>query len=228
MSSLIALKHDDGFIIATDTLSHKKTLNTVVPLNLTSKTTCLPQFKLCYATQGFSILNQQIFCFGQETVKAVDITGFLDSFKAYFLTYIDIDYYPTNHIGTIYFFGYSNQSQSLQSFKLVLSKNKGIELTDLTGFGFLMKPGLIQNEHNLILKKYGNDHIAAIIELMNKQKKEDMLMDISERVVIGGQIQLTVANLDEDTKEMIFSTTMIHKFHDFEEVVADILNIKAQ
>lgn len=225
MSSLIAIQRGTTFIIATDTLAHIKDPTGIIPTNFTSKTTYLPQFKLCYALQGFSVLNQLVFCFATEIAKAVDITGFIDCLDKTFLQYISkhLDLFPISCIGTLYLFGYSDSAGGMRTYKIIVEKT-AIEVNELAGWGLLIKPELLQTDYISVAEANKDDDISLMIELMTLQRKEDAEYELKDMVGIGGQLQITIFQFREESQLLMFNSFMAYTFDDFEDIKRQILD----
>lgn len=230
MSSLIVFSNNTGVYIGTDTLSHIKTVNGIVPINFISKTVYLPQFKCCFAVQGHSLLINKLFSFSTQKVIAYDASSFWEVCKKEFHKYLNTSEFNQENIGTIFIIGYSIELKSMTTFKMTVT-TKEIQFENLGNVSYI-KPNIsnfdeIQNKVKTIVN--GKDayalYRALTIETMKQQFKEDNDYEIAKRVGIGGQLQFTFIPPIDESKNPVYLVEMIHNFDNFLDQYSSMLGI---
>jgi len=214
MSSLIAFLKTNYFVIATDTLAHTKNEHAISLVNFCTKTYYLPQFKCCFAGQGSAKMLNQYFIFAQENIIAKDINSLIVQTGLHFKA--NIQESSTNNLGTIFLFGVSDLTNTLEAHKITLTKSSPyLEISELRTMGLLHKPE-VANIETFVSSQQNNDVHELLVLLMKEQKKQDDIKTISKRAVIGGQIQITSLYYDDQTHILEFNIGMLESFPDFE------------
>ncbi|SJZ67908.1 hypothetical protein SAMN04488128_1011164 [Chitinophaga eiseniae] len=228
MSAIIAYTTKNYIVIATDTLSHTKGKDALIPCNFTSKTYYLPQQQSCFAILGFLGLAAQFYTFANEKIVAKDVGSLISICQQSFLQFLDASACPGEHVGTIYLFGYCTVKKGLRNFRLTITKS-AIDIEEKGEREFFLKPEIkntseVMNRDIHLAQQIGELEFVKqkMIEMMGLQVAEDRELPVIEQVGIGGQIQITTMFITEQGT-ISYLVEMVHTFEGFDQVYEQML-----
>lgn len=225
MSAINAWISNNKFIIATDTLCQMNTKYGNVARNFVTKVYHIPQYKCCFSSQGLRDLGLEFFNFTQTDVRANNLETLLNFSKKFKLS-TKYDEVSFTQIGTIFLFGYNENSNKLEVYKSYFDENRNIHFeksfNDIDDYNIMIKPS-VGLDYELIkdeLKWNNFDDIKqSLIKITIEQKRG---FDRNCDPFIGGQIELNIIEYSNN----IYSayTEIIYTFEDYIRVSNSIIS----
>ena len=217
MSAILGYLKTDCFVIATDTFSHYKENNNLIPLSYCLKTILLPHHKSCFSVTGHSLIVSQLFSFIQNKVIAKDVSSLLNVIINHFKCNISDAIIVEGMIGIIYLFGLNDKSEQLECHKIKVSVDGTLKYEREFEDVIIARPEL--NDHDKFLSEIGTRIVDEfLVEIMKQQKLEDEGKELSSRVGIGGQIHITTIHYDRIQKQITFISKIAHTFNDYDVI----------
>ena len=199
MTALVYIVQPDKIYLAMDTLV--VTHDDKIPLYYQTKFTVLPHLNLVIAGTGFASLINEWFYFvnGSMVVRDIDHLKVLAPglLRAAAPRCQGADITTT----TLYHFGYSTLEKRYVGYAYRSAKNwEPDRLQDALG----LKPVIdVQPTSNIQIPQF-------LIDIVCEQRRKDLLLPVSERVGIGGDIQVVVM------ENGIVTISTVHRFESYE------------
>jgi hypothetical protein len=208
MTALNFLLEPDRVCIATDTLalslggrSHK----------FATKIFPLPHLQLIICGTGLLQLATDWYLFVQTSAVVRSIIG-LNKFAPAILRELWARHPEASGTsGTIYHFGFDEEAGYFRGFAFRSSNDFEEEELQQNAFG--VKPPVLMPEIKTLPDGF--------IELVSRQREEDLRRPVQERIGVGGEVQFAILTQNSVT------ITTCHRFDDFEEIWEEMLaNLK--
>ena len=201
MSSLIFHTESKLAVVATDTLA--MSLDQNIPYNFMTKAYILPHLRLIVCGTGLGSFGIQWFTQINENLVVADIDNLNyhtpDALNKLWSSFKSAHKEIEKTTSTMYHFGFSESDECIHSYVYRSTNNFKSEHI-VYGLGY--KPECNPPDQY----KFPED----IIKMMEQQKEIQSTKPISERLGIGGEIQMIVLN------ENGFNVSIIHKFDDYD------------
>jgi len=164
----------------------------------------------------------QFFVFAQEKVIGRDVHSLVTQaakhFRANAIAPIEQD-----NLATLFLFGLNDTTKKLEVYKMSISNSKGNLSEQVQQLGLLVKPEINNLENVLnVIQESSIEHL--LLSLVKEQKSQDELKPISERVGIGGSIQLTTLVYNQRDDDLLFQIKMYDEFSDSTSAYLEMLN----
>jgi hypothetical protein len=187
MSALIYIYTTNEIIISADTLSVDMNKQ---PLLYVTKILPVPHLKTVICGTGFKPLISKWFNCAMENIIGFDITSLNHHAPGKLQSILQEIKEPVQGTTTIYHFGFSENDQMLKGYAFRSVDNFVKEELETDNIGIKPShPGIAEfYQKTLAIHPLNTD--AFHIEVIKQLKRLDTALPISERVGIGGEIQL--------------------------------------